>query len=212
MKRITTLALLALFAMLTGCGTVTISSQVSSFHEWPAASPDKSYTFDASLAQQAAPEYRHAEALLRQALQAKGFSEGATADAHLKISMNYGTSLADIEFSGPWYPAIYGPYWRVHFSRGMVYRNYYPYPFTRFNNWWMWQEVNVRRYYLHQLEIFVSEAKTSKKLADIKASTEQLDQDLQKYLPYLIESALQDFPGTNGQTRTVELPLAPAAK
>lgn len=205
----------ALFVLLmSGCAS-TFTSQVSVFHEWPAEMPDKAYAFAPSAAQANDPEYKTYEEQLRHRLQMLGFREtAANTMPNLKVAMQYGTTLGEIQYSYPWHPAIYDPFWNIHFSRGYymrgsLYYPYYPYPYYFGRPFGMWptMDVTVRRYYLHQLEISIAEAKTGKKLADIKASTEQLSPEISLQMPYLIESALTGFPGKNGSTSTVELQL-----
>ncbi|MBI3285301.1 MAG: DUF4136 domain-containing protein [Burkholderiales bacterium] len=213
MKHFLSIAVATLALLLSGCAT-TFSSQVSVFHEWPAEMKDKSYIFERSASQANDPEYKSYEEQLRHRLQMLGFQEMAAGHTPaLKVGMQYGSALSDIEYSFPWHPVIYDPFWRIHFSRayyprsGFYYPYYYPYYFGRPYGMWGMYEVTVRRYYLHQLEIAVTEMKSGKKLADIKVSSEQLSPEISNYMHYLIDSALQDFPGKNGSTRNVEVPL-----
>lgn len=215
MNRLFSLCAAALLALLSGCAT-TYTSQVSVFHEWPAQLSDKAYAFAPTAAQAKDPEYKTYEEQLRHRLQMLGFQESkAGAMPALQVGMQYGTTLSEIEYSYPWHPALYDPFWRMHFSHGYYLRSsfyypYYPYPYyfgRPFGGMWSNMDVTVRRYYLHQLEIGITEVKTGKKLADIKASSEQLSPEISLQMPYLIDSALLGFPGKNGGTSTVELPL-----
>lgn len=209
MKKITLLLMLTMSLLISGCAT-TFTSQVSVFHEWPDTTPDKSYIFERAPGQENNPEHKIYEEMLRNRLQNLGFKEvnvGAT--PALKVEMQYATTLREIQLSPLWQPVMYDPYWRLHFSRGIYHPYFSAYPY--YWGWWGyprgWVDVSVRSTYLHQLEIRISEMTSAKKLADIKVSSEQFNPEIASYMPYLIESALKDFPGKNGSTSKVELKL-----
>lgn len=197
------LILLAAALKLSACAT-TFSSQVSVFQEWP-ANQGKSYIVERAPAQENNPEYKFYEEELRRQLDAKGFQPVATgAIPQVKVSIVYGSNLSEVQFTGFGHPALYDPFWNLHFRRGYFYRPYYfasdPYFPLRAS------DLNLRRYYLHQLEINITDAVTNKKLADIRASSEQLSPQISLYMPDLIEAALLGFPQKNGSTTQVELP------
>ena len=206
MKHYLSTAVLAMSMMLTGCAT-TYSSQVSVFHEWPSTTQDKSYILERLPAQENDPEYKFYEEELRTELGVQGFKEIAPgATPALKIGMQYATTLSELQFIGPWHPAMYDPYWGMHFRSAYIYSpfGYGPFYGRRFHGP---IDANAVRYYLHQLEINISDYSSNKKLASIKVSTEQSDPNIAPQMPYLLESALQGFPGQNGSTVTVELPI-----
>jgi hypothetical protein len=208
MKKIITLFVVACSVLLSGCAT-TFSSQVSVFHEWPGGNQDKSYIFERSPGQENNLEHKHYEELLRPRLLSLGFHEiTAGATPTLKIGMQYATTLREIRYSPLWQPAIYDPFWSLHFSRG-VYRSRVFYPY--YPGWGNYPrgmlDVSVRSNYLHQLSINISEISSGKKLADIKVSSDQAEPELIDYMPYLMDSALKEFPGKNGTTTKVELKI-----
>ena len=197
--------------LLSGCAT-TFSSQVSTFHEWPATTQDKSYIFERAPGQENNPEHKLYEVILRNRLQSLGFREvSAGATPTFKVELQYASTLREIQYSPLWHPMIYDPYWNLHFSRG-IYRRHLiasPYAYPYYWGWpgypRGWMDVSLRSTYLHQLEIRITEMASAKKLADIKVSTEQLNPEIAPYIPYMIESALKDFPGKNGSTVKVEM-------
>ena len=209
MKRYLFTAVLAFSMLLTGCAT-TYSSQVSVFHEWPENKQDKSYILERQPTQENDPEYKFYEEELRTQLGLHGFKEitvGAT--PALKIGMKYATTVSELQFTGPWHPAMYDPFWGMHFRSPYYYGPYGPYFGRRMLGP---IDANAIRYYLHQLEINISDFGDNKKLASIRVSSEQPDPEISKQMPYLIESALKGFPGKNGSTTTVELPLTNTKK
>ncbi|MBC3863729.1 DUF4136 domain-containing protein [Undibacterium jejuense] len=204
MKRFLSTAIIAASMVLTGCAT-TYSSQVSVFHEWPQGNQDKSYILERLPAQENNPEYKFYEEELRTQLGLHGFKEIAVgATPALKIGMQYGTTMSELQYSSAWHPAMYDPFWNMHFRRAYLYDPYFPYYGRRLSGP---IDINVTRYYLHQLEIDMSDFASNKKLASIRVSSEQTEPEISKQMPYLIESALQGFPGKNGSTTNVELPF-----
>ena len=205
MKRFLSSVSLVFSVLLTGCAT-TFSSQVSSFNEWP-DNAQKSYIFERAPAQENNPEYKVYEDQLRSQLGMQGFQEthGAATPA-LKVAMQYATTFSQIQVTDPWHPALYDPFWGMHFSRGYYFgRAYYPYFPGRY--YMYGADLSIRTYYLHQLQITMSDFSSGKKLADIRVSTEQLNPEISTQMPFMIESGLKNFPGKNGSTVTVELPL-----
>lgn len=198
-----TFIIIAASWLMSACTTLH-SSQVSVFHEWnnpPAA--HKTYLFERSPAQAGSPEHKLYEEQLRAQLLAQGFVEQAQAP-RLKVTLDYATKPSDMQLSLP--PYFYDPFWDMHFRR--IYysgRLAYIYPTTPFllrsSDFW------VRRYYLHQLEIKISEMEGAKQLADIRVSSEQLNPEISTQIPYLLSAAFKNFPGQHGSTVTVDLPV-----
>jgi hypothetical protein len=205
MKRLLTHIGLLFSVLLTGCAT-TFTSQVSSFNEW-SDNIQKTYIFERAPAQENNPEYKVYENQLRTRLGTLGFQEtSGEVNPALKIGMQYATTLSEVQISDPWHPALYDPYWGLHFSRGYYFgRPYYPYFPGRY--YMRGTDLSIRAYYLHQLQITMSDFSNNKKLADIRVSTEELNPEISSQMPLMIESALKNFPGKNGSTVTVEIPL-----
>lgn len=210
MRNFLSICMLSVAVLTSGCAT-TISSQVTRFHEWPAdlKQQAQSYTLDKTIEQDADPEYQQYAAMLNHKLQSLGFiqaSENQT--SALKVSMAYGTMVSDLQLSTPFSPMIYDPFWRMHYARGYPRSAFfYPYYFRRNSDFLWLSDVSARRYFLQQLEIKMIERSSGKKLFDVRASTEQLNPEIALHMPYLIDSAFAEFPGQNGKTVNVDLPL-----
>lgn len=198
----------AMALVLTGCAS-TFIAQVTSFHEWTPEMKEKSYVIELAAGQENNPEYNHYAALLREKLNAHGFIDSAdNATAALAVTMEYGTLLTNMQFSTPPFGLTYDPFWQMHYSR--IYRRsgiFYPYNFSR-SAPIMASDLNATRYFLHQLSLTITDKKSGKKLANIKVSSEQSNPEMLAQMPYLLDSALKNFPGKNAQTTTIELPLA----
>jgi hypothetical protein len=80
MKRILIAAVASLSLLLGGCAT-TIRSDVTTFNQWPAQLPDKSYAFEAPPPQDNTLELQSYENLVRAQLARLGFHESQQAPA-----------------------------------------------------------------------------------------------------------------------------------
>lgn len=210
MKNFLSIYMLSLALLASGCAS-TISSQVTRFHEWPAdlKQQSRSYTLEKTSEQDADPEYQQYAAMLSHKLQSLGFIQaGNNQTSALKVSMTYSTMVSDLQFSAPLSPLFYDPFWRMHYARGYPRSAFFfPYYSRRNSDFILLSDVGARRYFLQQLEIKIVERSSGKKLFDVRASTEQLNPEIALHMPYLIDSAFFEFPGQNGKTVNVELPL-----
>ncbi|MES2072843.1 MAG: DUF4136 domain-containing protein [Pseudomonadota bacterium] len=197
------LVLAMLTLLLAGCNTV--SSQVTVFHDWPADVREKTYVFDKQPVQQNNLEYNSYENLIRGKLSQSGFVESKGGNPAFKIAVNYHTEPSDVQVRVPaYYYAWNDPFWRFNY-RGPYFRSYY-YPFGYYGPFGpMWPgDLEVRRWYKHELDMLISEARTGRQLFDIRSSTESLDRTLNTQMANLVESAFKEFPGASGVTRKVE--------
>lgn len=205
-----------LFSLITACVLFcsgcasTITSQVTAFHEWPNDLKEKSFTIEAMPGQENDPEYKLYASMLREKLKSLGFTAGKDLNSSdLKVVMEYDTLLSEMQLPLPFWAARYDPFWQIHYSR--FYRRpgvFYPYYFGRLNNFYAMPDFNLTRYFLHQLAISIAHQKSGKTLANIKVSTEQISPRISKQMPYLIDSAFKEFPGENGRTYEINLPIS----
>lgn len=209
MKKILYSLVTASALLLCGCAS-TITSQVTTFHEWPNDSKNKSFAIETMAGQENDPEYKVYAAMLREKLQGLGFNNSKDLNsAELKVVMEYGTLVSEIQLPMTYWGIPYDPFWQIHFSR--FHRRsafYYPYYFGRSNSFYMMSDFTATRYFLHQLTISISERKSGKTLANIKVSTEQISPRISKQMPYLLDSAFMEFPGENGRTSEIKLPIS----
>lgn len=206
MRNFISICMLSAALLASGCAT-SISSQVTRFHEWPADLKQQSYMLEKTGEQDADPEYQQYATMLNHKLQSLGFVEvKASQTAALKVSMTYSTMLSDLQLSA--HPMLYDPFWRMHYVRAYPRSAFfYPYYFRRNSDFLWLSDVSARRYFLQQLEVKIVGRSSGKKLFDVRASTEQLNPEIAVHMPYLIDSAFFEFPGQNGKTVNVELPL-----
>jgi len=201
-------ALLASLCLLLGGCASTIQTEVTVFHEWPAALSDKSFVFERSREQENNLEQRAYENLVRAELLRLGFSEAPDArSAHLKVALRYSITVRDVRviepvvidagYGWPWY----GPRWHR-------YGPFYPY----YDPFWpgipVVQMVDSRyELYTHLLNVLMSQVADSKKLFDVTVKNQGTYGSLAAVMPYLVHSAFIEFPGTNGVPQIVTLKI-----
>jgi hypothetical protein len=196
-----------LAALLTGCSTVT--SQVTVFHDWPANIKDKTYVFDKRPNQQNNLEYDSYANLMRGKLSQTGFTEVHEGKPVFKVAFSYNSATSDVQvdlpprFHGGFYRGFYDPYWSWRWH-SRFYDPFFPGPyFGPYDPFWP-SELDLHRWYRHELDILISDAQSGKQLFDVRASTESLDKTISTQMPNLVESAFKEFPGPAGMTRTVK--------
>ncbi len=204
------LVIAALPLLLSGCAT-TIRSEVTAFHQWPAALPGRTYVF----MRPAQPdlERQNYEKLVRERLAKLGLQEAGTGEpAALAVTMNYTvngrdvrvieTVLVDPWYGTPWYgPGYYNPYWGWP---GYGHSFYGP----------MWPAMPVareqqRRYtvFHRELKLRIDDVAKKQPLYDVTVKSDGEEGNLAKMMPYLIASAFKDFPGKSGVPQVVELKM-----
>lgn len=213
MKRLLTTAAAALTLLLSGCAT-TIRSDVTTFHQWPADLPDKTYVFEAPHVQDDTLELRSYQNVVRGELGRLGFREaGSGASPALKVGMRFSTTDVPVRVIEP----MYAPYYpRMHFSfghsfyrspwggrryGGMFYSPFYD-PF-----WYgmpMYTE-SVQHYYKRELQVAIKAASDGKRLFDVTVHNTSRDPSSPAIMPALVQSAFVGFPGVSGVARRVEL-------
>ena len=185
--------------LLSGCaGLSSITSDVSSFGEWPADRKPGTYAFDRLPSQQAdAARTEALETAVRSALAKAGFTPAATGQApDALVQVGARTHRAD---SGPWADPLWwhggygvwrrgpwagpgpGPYWGLH---------------TRYD---------TRRYDV-EAALLIRDRASGKPLFEARASSaERADATA---LAAMYEAALMDFPRLGLNPRRVVVPLA----
>jgi hypothetical protein len=204
MKRWLSALVLALSAVMAGCSTV-IRSDVTTFHEWPANLPDRSYVFERTKDQNNSLEYLNYENLVRTELHRLGFVEAAANTTPvLKAALSYNirgrdvTEVYPVVVSPGWYgPGWYGPAWRGYY--GPYYDPFwYGPPIVE-------QRVSQYQLFTRQLHIALSHFTDGKKLYETTVLSEGTNPSLAAVMPYMVRSAFADFPGKSGVPHRVEL-------
>jgi hypothetical protein len=198
--------------LLAGCAN-TLRSNVTSFQRWPADTVSSAntinaiYSFKRLPGQQNSLEHGSYEDLVRAELNRLGMKEAAAGSkGRFEVSLDYGVNTRIEKRSEPvwddrpfgysqWRPAYHHPgigwrpgYW-VHEPFGYAPRVVGYQTVSR--------DVNTRR-----LRVDISEG--AAKVFEASATSEGGSRQLSNVMPYLVRSAFDGFPGTNGQARVLE--------
>jgi len=186
---------------------------VKSFHQWPDTMRGRSFSFVHQNDEAKSLERQSYESLLRTELLKLGLLEQvAGAPAQLAVRLDYRITGRDVRvietvLVDPWYgtrwygPGFYNPYWGWH---GVGPPYYTP----------MWPSMPVareqsRRYSIFQREIGIriSDHGSEKTWFEVTVKSEGEQGNLASVMPYLIQAAFKDFPGTTGVPRVIEMPF-----
>ncbi len=203
MKALLSACILAVSTVLTGCSTI-IRSDVTTFHEWTDALPDKSYVFERTKEQNDSLEYLNYENLVRGELARLGFTEApASTKPALKAAISYSIGGRDVLEVYPVVVQPY-PYWYGHPWRGYYWPYYDPF-------WYgppiVEQRVSQYQLFNRQLKVSLARMSDSKKLFETTVVSEGTNGTLAAVMPYMVRSAFSEFPGKNGVPRRVELKM-----
>lgn len=204
MKRLILTAAAACTVMLAGCAT-TIRSDVTTFQQWPAQLPSKTYSIDAPAPQDDTLEVRSYLDLVRGQLARLGFQE-AGADAALKVKMRFRTTdvpVQVVQAIDPFFtPSARFGYWgpRRHFASAYYGGFYDPFWGGRAG-----YQVIERHVYQRDLQVAIRSAKDGKPLFDVTVHNNSTQPSTPALMPALVQSAFEGFPGPNGGARTIEL-------
>jgi Domain of unknown function (DUF4136) len=201
MKRLC-LAVLAAFLLvgMLGCAS-TMRSDVTSFQRWPANAAGSTYSFKRLGGQEGGLEHKTYEDLARTELNQIGLKEApAGSKGRFDVSLDYGVNTRTLRSREPvladpvyWHPAYYHPSWGWRPG----YWAPSPYGPAVVGYRTVSRDVSTRR-----LRVDVAEG--ANKVFEASAISSGANATLAVTMPYLIRSVFDGFPGTNGQSRTVE--------
>jgi hypothetical protein len=182
-----------------GCASY-VTSEVTAFTAWSGGDTERTYTFKRTEAQQNSIEQSTYEAEVADELSRYNFHPAAPPASHYAIEIQYGSRDSTVvvrqpAYVDPWYMGSAGPYW---------YRGYPPY-----GGWAMFPPSYVDQVYatfMHGLTIRFTDRASGREVYKVTATTTSGSPSLVRAMPYLVRSALADFPLENGVTRVVQLP------
>lgn len=208
MRHLVLTATAALTLLLGGCAT-TIRSDVTTFHQWPASLPDKSYVFEAPPAQDDTLELRSYQNLVRNELGKLGFQEAAAGNPALKVSMRFTTTdvpVQVIEAVDPfwWNSARFGYYGR-YYPRSVWHLRHPGFYSPFYDPFWGPYQVSIRHVYQRELQVAIKSAADGKRLFDVTVHNNSGTMSTPAVMPALVQSAFEGFPGPSGVARRIEL-------
>ncbi len=192
-------SLLAATVALSGCAALnSVSSDVSSFGEWPADRKAGSYAFERLPSQQArAAETEALENAAKRALAKAGFTPVA-AGQEPQVLVQVGARIGRTD-NYPWADPIW---WRGSFG----YYRHGPWFGPR---WGLGMQFDATRYE-REVALLIRDRASGKPLFEARASNESNSSNAgSATLAAMFEAALMDFPRLGMNPRRVVVPLAP---
>jgi hypothetical protein len=197
-----------LLVALAGCATgpKLVRTEVTSFNEWPTLPADKTYAFARTLEYQNSLELKSYEDLVRDELTSRGFKLAADpAEANLVVTLRPSVSGTAVEVRDPWaFDPLWGPYGGFYGPRR--FGGFYGGPYWGgygFNDYSV--EVFKRR-----LELDIdSRTMVGKRYYEGRVENSARSPSLPQVMPVLVRALFSDFPGNNGQTRRIDVPVQP---
>ncbi len=193
--------------LLTGCAS-TLRSDVTSFQRWPANAAGSTYSLKRNAWQESSLEHKTYEDLARVELNKQGLKEAApSTKGRFEVSLDYGVNTRTVKSREPiygngqyWHPAHYHPTygWRPGYWAAD------PWGPQVVGYQTVQRDISTRR-----LRVDIAEG--ANKVFEASATSNGSNATLTVTMPYLIRSVFDGFPGTNGQSRSVEFDIESGA-
>lgn len=199
-------SVLVLLAILGGCasGPRIVQTEVTSFDEWATLPADRTYTFERTLEFRNSLELKSYEDIVRDELAIQGFRHVPDpAAANLVVTLRPSVTTTRMRIRDPWpvdpFWSPYGFYGR----RGFGWYDPYWSMFNNFNDY----SVDV---YQRRLELDIdAKSIAGKRYYEGRVESTGQNPSLKMVMPAMIRALFTEFPGNNGQTRRVDVPLPP---
>jgi hypothetical protein len=209
MKRLLIAAAAALGLLLSGCAS-TVRSDVTTFHQWPAELPDKSFAIAAPPAQDDTLELRSYQNLVRAELTRLGFHEMVSGMPALSVTMRFTTIDIPVRRLEPVFPLFY-PNTRFMFA------SRFQRPYWGGRRYWgggwydpFWSGMpefteTIEHVYRRELQVAIKSNADGKRLFDVTVHNNSDEMSTPVLMPALVQSAFTGFPGVSGVARRVDL-------
>ncbi|MGI9024365.1 MAG: DUF4136 domain-containing protein [Burkholderiaceae bacterium] len=201
------LAVLTVLYVLVGCATgpQLLRTQVTTFNEWSALPAEKTYVFARTLEFQNSLELKSYEDIVRDELTLQGFKLATDPGrAQLVVTLRPSISSTQVRVRDPWPDPFWRPYGGWYGRRGFGWYD----PYWSFPDSFSDYTIDVFR---RRLELDIdSKTVASKRYYEGRVESTGETDGLPAVMPYLIRALFTDFPGNNGQTRRVDVPVAAA--
>lgn len=190
-----TLSLLIAAVTLSGCASLNnLTSEVSSYSQWPADRKPGSYAFERLPSQQTRPQQQQMlEDSARPALEAAGFTPAADAkDSEYIVQLGARVNATEQYFDDPFW-------WR-----GGLYSH-------RFSRPWPYYGIGFgipSTTYEREVALLIRDRKSGQPLYETRASNDGGSPSIQSLLPAMYEAAMKDFPAGSVTPRQVTTEIA----
>ncbi len=188
--------LVAVGATLLGGCTTYVTTQVTAFSNW-GNDATRTYAFARSPSQENSLEQATYEQYIANELALYAFKPVPATEARYWVGLTYSIKSDMAVVSQPVYyapPPAWGPYWGGQWG---PWGPWGPYPAG-----YVTQSFPI---YTHALGLRITERATGKEVYNVMARNANGDPSLVSAMPYLVRSALTDFPAGNGAVRTVKI-------
>ncbi len=184
-------------ALVTGCASInTISSEVSSYGEWPANRSSGTYAFERLPSQEARPEEQTTlEAAARGALERAGFKAGDAAKADVLVQV---AARSSRQAASPW-DDPYWPRWTIGYGRGS-------YRWGMGAQWAVTSNPRIDR----EVAILLRDRASGKTLYETRAVNSGFSGIDMTLLTAMFDAAMKDFPKQAVSPRRVDITLPSA--
>lgn len=204
-RAVVSAGLVAGLGFFAGC-TTYVQTQVSAFSDWSDSDATRTYAFARSPQQQNSIEQSTYEALVTNELAVHSFRQVPDASARYRVELGYSirgdmVTVRQVVYADPW----------------PMYGGWYGRPYGGWGGWGGWGggwDMGPAGYvdqsypiFVHALQIRLTERETGREVYKVSASNAGGESSLIRAMPYLVRSALTDFPLGNGTVRTVKIPL-----
>jgi hypothetical protein len=186
--------------LLTGC-TSYVTTNVTAFQNWSGRDADRTYTFKHSADQQNNLEQSTYESIVSDALSTYGFKQVDPQQAHYAVSLRYDIRNHSTFVSEP--VAVYGSAWRGGWYGGWGGWGGMP-PFGPTSVIYNTEPYAI---FVKTLQIRIADlSRNGVEVYNVMANNSGPDSSLVTAMPYLVRSALFNFPLANGTSTQVNLP------
>lgn len=177
-------------AALTGCATMNnLTSEVSTYSQWPADRKPSTYAFERLPSQAEQPDRTQMlEDAARGAVEAAGFTPAADL-ASADVTVQVGARVSPNE-AYPWAD----PFWRGGVFYGRRSARFYGS---------FWAPFGPTPTYDREVAVLIRDRKTGQPIFEARASNDGASPSINSLLPAMFEAALKDFPSTGVNPRRV---------
>ncbi|MCW5667635.1 MAG: DUF4136 domain-containing protein [Piscinibacter sp.] len=188
--------------LLAGCASLNqLTSEVSSFSQWPADRKPGSYTFERLPSQQARPDQQQLlEDSARRALELAGFTPAADAR-----SAEYVVQLGARVDATDQYLYYDDPFW----WRGGLYYSRWGRPYWRPGPGFGFGFATATTNYEREVALLIRDRQSAQPLFEARAVNDGSSPAIRSLLPAMFEAALKDFPTGGVNPRRVTTPIDP---
>jgi hypothetical protein len=200
-------AIVVVFAFLAGCSTPRVSTDITSFHEWPAQAvgPDRTYRLVRQPAQANSLEHATYEQLMRQELNRAGFIEQA--NGRFLVGFDYAIGSQVSRVVDPWSRTTVsvGGAWGWPGS-GVGLGVGFP-----IGGWPYGAGVRDIVVYERRLKVVIEDSvQSNKRVFESNLVSLGSNRNLAEVLPLMARGLFSEFPGQSGVTRSVAVETPPA--